>query len=253
MKLGLTIAGVIAALTLGVAWYVSSMTRTDECIMPSPPHVVREQADMLLQYWLVKDRPQLYQNTLPPSPSLQDFRKRISESMNVEPYALLERQLPYVSGGDAENVRLVLSGAVPIRPMSCLEALLLATQAERSTNQGRSMHTHPTEFMSYVLQRGDSLKIWYYTVDQPGIGGVARLHEPLMADVQQGWVVVANIHNHNFLPDAERVTGGVVPSATDIQYLRNVRGSLGATRGVIVNGFHAIDISAADFDRFAAR
>src|SRR5262249_16194320 len=103
-----------------------------------------------------------------------------------------------------------------------------------------------------VLRRGDSLKIWYYTVDQPGVGGLARLHEPLMADIQQGWVVVTNIHNHNFFPLSEKVLGGVVPSATDIQYLRNVRRSLGVTRAVIINGFHSIDISAADFDRFSA-
>src|SRR5688572_28333290 len=63
----------------------------------------------------------------------------------------------------------------------------------------------------------------------------ARLREPLMEDVQQGWVVVTNIHNHNFFPLAERVLGGVVPSATDIQYLRNVRRSLGVTRAVIIN------------------
>jgi hypothetical protein len=114
--------------------------------------------------------------------------------MNLEPSAVLERQLPYVSGGDGENVRRVLNGAGPIRMMNCLEALLLATQAERSTSQGRSMYTHPTEFSSYVLQSGDFLKIWYYTVDQPGLRGLAMLHEPLMADVQQGWVALTHIH-----------------------------------------------------------
>ena len=73
-----------------------------------------------------------------------------------------------------------------------------------------------------------------------------------MADIQQGWAVASTIHNHNFFPLADGVMGGVVPSATDIQYFRNVRSSMGVTRAVIVNGFHSLDISATDFDRFAA-
>jgi hypothetical protein len=250
MKIGLMIGGVITALVLGIARYGNPMARTEDCVMPSAPHVMREQSNILLQYWLVENRPQFYESTLPSSPPLLAFRERINASIDVEPSAVLERQLPYVSGGDAENVRRVLRSAGSIRTMNCLEALLLATQAERSTSQGRSMYTHPTEFSSYVLRRGNLLKIWHYTVDQPGIRGLVVLHDPLMADVQQGWVVVTHIHNHNFFPDTERVLGGVAPSATDIQYLRNVRGSLGVTRAVIVNGFHSIDIFAADFDRF---
>lgn len=252
MKLRLTVVQIIGALILSVGALGGSMARPDDCFMPSPPHVVRQEASILLQYWLLEDRTQFHESTLPGSSSLMEFRERISQSMSVEPYALLKRQLSYVSGGDAENVRLVLNGAVPIRTMSCLESLLLATQAERSTSQGRSMYTNPTEFSSYILRRGDSLKIWYYTVDQPGIGGLASLHVPVMADIQQGWAVVSTIHNHNFFPLADGVMGGVVPSATDIQYFRNVRSSMGVTRAVIVNGFHSLDISATDFDRFAA-
>jgi hypothetical protein len=253
MKFGLIIVGLIATLSFAVVWYGNPTPSTDNCFMSSSPHVVRQEASVLLQYWLVEDRPQFYKSRLPASSALLEFRERISESMKVAPFALLKGQLSYVTGGDAENVRLVLSGTVPVRPMNCLEAILLATQSERSTAQGRSMYTHPTEFLSYVLRRGDALKIWYYTVDQAGIGGLATLHEPLMADVQQGWVVVTNIHNHNFFPDAAKVLGGVAPSATDIQYLRDLRRSLGLTRAVITNGFHSIDISSADFDRFTGR
>lgn len=68
MKVGMIIAGVIAALVLGIGWSGNSMVRTEDCVMPSPPHVVREQSNILLQYWLVENRPQFYDSTLPPSP-----------------------------------------------------------------------------------------------------------------------------------------------------------------------------------------
>jgi hypothetical protein len=218
--------------------------------LPSP-HVVVDEGNVLLQYWLVEDEPWFHDATVPSSIPLREFRGQISARYDTSPRALLEGQLPHVTGGDAQNVRLALSGeAGSIRTMSCLEGLLLATQAERSADQGRSMYTHPTEFLSYVLQRDGSMKVWYYTVDQPGVRGLATLHDPILEDLRAGWVVVSNIHNHNFFPDAERVLGGVVPSATDIQAARNMREALGLTRAVITNGFDSIEIAAADFDAF---
>ncbi len=222
------------------------------CAFLSPPTVVLSEPSTLLQYWLEPARVELEAHALPDSPALHEFRAEISESLDTDPRTLLLTQLPLVEGGDAENVRLVLDGSAgTLRPMNCLEGLLLATQAERSVAQGRSMYSHPTEFLSYVLQRGDTLKIWYYTVDQPGVGGLRTLHEPLARDLEDGWAVVTNIHNHNFFPDQERVLGGVVPSATDIQYLRNNQGSLGLPRAAITNGFHTLEIEGAEFRRFS--
>lgn len=219
------------------------------CLPLPAPHVVVEEPGRLLQYWLVEDRPSLNEAALPESQSLHEFRERIAAALDVDPRALLERQLPHVTGGDAENVRLVLSGeAGSLRPMSCLEGLLLATQTERSVAQGRSMETHPTEFLSYILKRGNTLKIWYYTVDQAGVGGLATLHEPLDRDLVEGWTVAKNLHNHNFFLQAAdgKVLGGMVPSATDIEYLRN----MGIERATITNGFDSIDLAPADLERF---
>ncbi len=216
-----------------------------------PPRVVVDEPNARLQYWLIEDGSWFHHSTLPTSGALRDFRERISARHDTDPRALLERQLPRVSGGDADNVRLVLGGdAGTLRTMSCLEGLLLATQAERSADQGRSMYTHPTEFLGYVLRRGAVTKIWFYTVDQPGLGGLTRMHDPLFEDLGAGWVVERNIHNHNFFPEAETLLGGVVPSATDIQYARNMRGPLGLSLAVITNGFHSLEMTAADFDVF---
>lgn len=227
--------------------------RAEDCAFPSAPHVIRAEDDLLLQYWLIEDHPNLYETILPATPSLREFRERITQSFDTAPRGLLERQLPHTSGADTEDIRLVLTGeAGSIRPMSCLEALLLATQTERSVGEGRSMYSYPTEFTSYVLKRNDTLKIWFFTVDQPGIRGLAILHEPLMADLEAGWTVITNIHNHNFFPEAEAVQGGTVPSATDIQYLRNMHGSLGLTQASITNGFDSVDLSLTDFERLKA-
>jgi hypothetical protein len=222
------------------------------CHFLSPPTVVLSEPSTLLQYWLEAARPELEALTLPDSPALHAFRAEMSERLDTDPLALLRAQLPLVEGGDAANVRATLDGtAGTIRPMNCLEGLLLATQAERSAAQGRSMFTHPTEFLAYVLQRGDTLKIWYYTVDQPGIRGLGTLHGPVQEDLEDGWVVVTNLHNHNFFPAEERVLGGVAPSATDVQAFRNFEESLGLRRAAITNGFHTLVIEAAAFPRLS--
>lgn len=227
-------------------------TTAPPCHFLSPPTVVLSEPSTLLQYWIEPARPELEAITLPDSPALHAFRAEISERLDTDPLALLRAQLPPVDGGDAANVRATLDGtAGTLRPMSCLEGLLLATQAERSVAQGRSMFTHPTEFLAYVLQRGDTLKIWYYTVDQPGIRGLGTLHGPVQEDLAEGWVVVTNLHNHNFFPAEERVLGGVAPSATDVQAFRNFEEPLGLRRAAITNGFHTLVIEAAAFPRLS--
>jgi hypothetical protein len=226
--------------------------RSEACAFPAPPMVVRDEVGALLQYWLIRNAPELGESSLPATPSLHEFRERIARSIDTVPRSLVERQLAGTTGADAENVRLVLAGAAgSIRPMSCLEALLLATRTERATARGRPMHVDPTEFVSFVLKRGDTLKVWFYTVDQPGLGRLGVLHEPVGRDVDEGWEVVTNLHNHNFFPGTERVLGGVVPSGTDVQYLRSARATFGLPGASITNGFHSLDISAGDLDRFA--
>lgn len=227
------------------------------CAPTAEPVIVESGEDLLLQYWLLPDDPSLASAVLPEAPSLRDFRERITGDLDPDPYRILQIQLPHVDGGDADNVGLVLEGrAGALRPMNCLEGWLFATQTARAVEQGRTMYTHPTEFLSYVLERADTLKVWYYTVDQPGVGGLARLHGPVAEDIEAGWTLVRNIHNHNFFPDtdadADAVLGGTVPSATDVGLLRAMRSSIGLSRASITNGFHTIDLESADFDAFRA-
>lgn len=220
----------------------------DTCRFSSPSHVITDEDGLLLHYWIEADRPIFAEPVLPRTPSLDTFRQAISQQFDTDARAILEAQLDQVDGPDRVNVELVLTGEVgTLRPMSCLEALLLASQTDRSETRGTSMFDEPTEFLSYVLARDGALKIYQYTVDQPGIGRVGPIHDPVEADLAQGWRVVKNIHNHNFFPLSEQPLGGVAPSATDVQAFRGAVERLGLRRASITNGFHSLEMSADDF------
>jgi hypothetical protein len=103
-------------------------------------------------------------------PALTDFRRAVEarlKAVNIptDPAGLLRRQVGYyaaradsASRHEAENGRLVLDGAAgTMRPLSCVEALLLDFQARRFP-----MIQQPTEFHAFVLRRngpvGDSTR-----------------------------------------------------------------------------------------------
>lgn len=222
------------------------------CAFAGPPRVLVDEERAFLQYWVEGDRPVLHSGALPDSPSLHAFRDRVSGIADTDPRALLATQLDQVSGGDAENVRRILEGEVgTIRPITCLEALLLSVQTDRGAARGAPMFEDPTEFLSYVLRRDDTLKVYFYTVDQPGIGGLGNIHQPVRRDVDDGWTLVTNIHNHNFFPGTDRLLGGVAPSATDVQALGNAARTFGLPVAVITNGFDSLELTADELQVLA--
>jgi hypothetical protein len=225
---------------------------SENCRFLSNPIGVYDEPDRLFQYWIANDRPDFYEEIYPDNPSLKEFLYDVTGLTETDPYVLLTNQRSHVNGPDSLNVELVISGSAgSVRKINCLEALLLGVQTERSAAQGHSMYSRPTEFLSYVLKKDNLLKIYYYTVDQPGIGGLGVFNQPLDDDIADGWELVKNIHNHNFFPESKAILGGVVPSAADVQYLRNMVSRFGLNNAVITNGFHSIDLSRDDFKRFS--
>jgi hypothetical protein len=217
------------------------------CDLSAAPTAILSDSSRVLQYWILEDRPVFQSSALPDSPALRAFRNEVSARVDTDPRTLLRTQLSHVEGGDAANVRAVLDGeAGRIRPMRCLEALLFAVQAERTVSQGSSMFERPTEFAAWILERDGALKIWYFTVDQPGIGGLAPVHGMVAADQEQGWMVRQLLHNHNFFPEEEGVLGGVVPSVSDVGYYRIIMAQYGAPLASITNGFHTLDLGVED-------
>lgn len=221
------------------------------CQFLSDPVVVQNEPELLFQYWIENNRSSLYEPTLPDVPSLHEFIDQIRRLVDTDPIVLLAEQRLRVSGPDSMNVNLALKGeAGLIRDMNCLEALLLGIQTERSTALGYSMYSNPTEFLSYILKKDDLLKIYFYTVDQPGVRGLSIFNEFLDRDRKDGWKVAINIHNHNFFPDSRAIQGGVVPSAADVHYLRNMVTRFGLQGAAITNGFHSIELTQNDFEKF---
>jgi hypothetical protein len=224
------------------------------CEMGVQPRVLFSDSTRLLKHWILEDRGVFESPSLPTSPALHAFRNEISSRFDVDPMALLQTQLRHVEGGDRENVQAVLEGRVgAIRPVRCLEALLLAVQAERTVSQGASMAERPTEFAAWVLEREGLLKVWYFTVDQPGLGSLGLLHGPVMADLEEGWRVRQHLHNHNFFPDQDGVLGGVVPSTSDVDAFRRVGAEFGVPLFSITNGFHTLDLGPGEVAALSSR
>lgn len=224
----------------------------EPCDFQSEPEILRHETNSLLQVWTEHARPVLTSHTLPPEPSLHDFRAAVSEPINVNAIVMLEAQLPHVSGGDATNVQMVLDKkASSIDAMNCLEALLLSVQIQRSVERGKPMYSSPTEFFSFVLSRDEQLKIYYYTTYQAGVRGLAIFNKLLDKDISDGWRVIDTIHNHSIFPESDTPYGGVVPSATDIQYFRNAAARFDIPRASITNGFNTIRIPRSDFEKFS--
>lgn len=225
----------------------------NECAFQAEPVIIQSAENKVLQYWVEQDRAVFKESMLPSSKSLHEFRDSITQKLDTNPFAILKNQLNEVSGGDSINVRRAMEQtAGEIREINCLEGLLLSVQTDRSEKKKASMYSNPTEFSSYVLQKKDLLKIYFYTVDQPGIGGMGIFNELLKSDREDGWKVVSNLHNHNFFPGSEIVLGGTVPGVGDVQYLRNAAQQFGFATSSITNGFHTIDMTKADLRMFSS-
>jgi hypothetical protein len=139
-----------------------------------------------------------------------------------------------------------------LKPIACLEALLLGKQADR-----KPMESRPTEFLAAVLRKevkrgADKLRVWYFTVDQAGVGGFGPLIEKLEADVAAGWKPQDLLHNHNFFFDKEPAVFGMPwPSANDVRAMRDLTiGGREFETISVTNGFVTSHLKPAHLHQF---
>jgi len=207
------------------------------CSFPSGPVVVVDDGKRLLGTWEVADSPVWTSGLMPDSPGYWEFVRAVRSRMDVssEEGYLTAPEFSKKEESEDYNARLMLKGGLgSLHPIDCLEALLLGVQASR-----RPMATEPTEFLAFVLRKEGRLKVWYYTVDQPGIGRLGPLKDAVEADAAEGWRPYLNIHNHNFFFDKDpAVAARPWPSAADAQLLRNlaIKG-FSFQASVVTNGF----------------
>lgn len=177
----------------------------------------------------------------PSSESYQDFLAKLGKTgINTEPLALL-------AASPTPNNDLVARNASEwIKPAGCLEKLLIGYQHDRVDT-----FAAPTEFASLVLRSpdGSRLRIYYYTINQDGIGRASPITEPAMVDLQAGWRLAIALHNHAFHPGQPKLNGIIAPSDPDADFNANLAAS-GLEQAWITNGLHTVRIPASAFSQF---
>lgn len=236
----------LRAAWLGVAAAVSLVGAAEAsavCAFPSGPKVLAEEGEphakgsRLLQVWEFGDAPVWWSKAEPAG--YGDFRARVRRlAGETDPVKLLD-QTPSANG------RLVAENASAwIAPATCLEKLLFQIQDQRIDT-----FAAPTEFVSMVLRSADGarLRVYFYTVNQDGIGRASPISEPAMADHRAGWTVLAALHNHNFHPGDVRLNSALAPSLPDAQLNLNMAREAGLQGAWITNGLHTAHIPASAF------
>jgi hypothetical protein len=232
-----------------------------QCSLPRDPIVLIEEGDphaadsKLFQSWEVEDSPEYWKETFTDPQSLSTFKTKLLQlGMEVDPVEILKRAVTHsVDDLDRQNAVLALERVKDlVKPVRCLEAYLMGLQADR-----REMVQFPTEFLSFILRSTDGkrLKIYYYTINFPGIKGVGDLKRAIDRDLASPtqWKVWTNLHNHNFLVNAEFTLGGVCPSAQDFGVYRSFADEEGLEEAWVTNGFHTMRLVRDDFWKFKAK
>lgn len=197
----------------------------------------------LLQVWTVADDPILWSEASPPTSGYVDFLAKLKLSgVETDPVRLLKSAAPMKN-----NAVVIEHADAWIHPAGCLEKLLLGLQHERIDT-----FRTPTEFASAVTQSPDGkrLKIYFYTVNQDGIGRASPFTDPAGNDVEQGWTLKLVLHPHVFHPGDATLNGPVAPSVPDAGLAFNLREGLGLRASWITNGISTVRIPASAFDLF---
>ena len=245
----------------------------DRCSLAgTTPEVIRVDAAGASEWhgrFDLSDLPQLWEPA-EPDDVISRFRDAVRArlGMDFDARLLLERQRAIFTmmspegSGEAANITLLLEGrSGNITPIGCLEATLWKWQAARYP-----MLEHPTEFGAFVLRGHGRVRIYLSSADLVGQRIRRVVTELVQADVVAGFQLLAHLHNHPFLFDREvgdrmwtleatkeDVAGALAPSMTDVQFYRNVRGSLSLEEAWVTNGLHTSRFHAGEFDVLTAR
>lgn len=149
---------------------------------------------------------------------------------------------------DTFNNRIVRTNLSDwVRPASCLEKSLLAEQHSRM-----NLFSQPSEFASFVLLSPDRtiVRVYYYTVNQNGIGKASPLTSPVQQDLKSGWKPLFALHNHPIVPGDRKLNGAPSPSVPDADFQMGSARYLGLPEARITNGFNSVHMPATSFAEF---
>lgn len=219
------------------------------CELTQAPVVLQSSGDphgpdgKLLQVWTVANDPVLWSEASPVAGGYGDFLEKVKASeVETDPVKLLR-----ASSAMKNNLVVIDHAEDWIHPAGCLEKLFVGLQHERIDT-----FKAPTEFASVVVQSPDAkqLKIYFYTVNQDGIGRASPFTEPSSKDVEQGWTMKLALHPHAFHPGDPMLNGPVAPSVPDAGLAYNLHESAGLQESWITNGISTVRIPASAFGLF---
>lgn len=230
------------------------------CALLGAPVVLREEDGAVLLTWEMHADPVFFGETLPTDSSFGAYRAAMVRDGADVVYPVAD---PPTSATEAEaqiwedefyNRDLAFAGgAGVIEPVTCLDALLFAWQAQRVPPIER-----PTEFLASVLRRsaaaGPRLAVVF--------GAGAEMFPPRWAyglDVvdryrSEGWSYWYSLHNHTPQRNGELLALGVpVPSTSDVGLARALFEDRGMELVRVTNGFYTFSGTSEDLAAFRAR
>lgn len=218
------------------------------CEFESPPRVLMEDGNpheagsRLLQVWEVPNNPVFWSDAVSASEDYHQFRTELAAlKTETDPVRLLERS-------PTENNRIVIRNASDwIKPAGCLEKLLIGYQHGRLNT-----FATPTEFASIILRSADEkrLRVYYYTINQDGIGRMTPIVEPALQDKRDGWEVLIALHSHVFHPGQPELDGLLAPSIPDADFHIRLHDVSQVQEAWITNGIHTVRMPASSFHDF---
>lgn len=227
----------------------------NECQISQAPTVLFQAPHELHEIWTIDDSPIYGSHRVTDENVLSDYQSEIKKRVpDLNQFSILQHEYQdFIQSGnpiyisEATTAKLVLTKkAGSIRPINCLESLLLSIQLKR-----QPMIEQPSEFSAFILTKADAtqskLKIYYSTFDRPGGKVSSLVTELLETDLANGWTLWRHLHNHNFFfQNSISVMGGTCPSRPDLQlYLELVR-NYGLQSAAVTNGFDTNEMTGVD-------
>ena len=251
---GVKRSGVVLSIVLALAACgarETPATGPTTCALP-PPTVLRWQGNAVLLRWDLPASPMWSSAELPGDTAYQAYRAAIVAAGADLPRPIAD---PPPATDDPEVWRREdlntaqmydAGGGGSVRPIQCLEAALFALQHARHDEL-----THPTEFVSQVLEQGDRVRVYFGASDElfPPKRFYAR--EEVEADVAAGWSYRAVLHNHTIRTlDGKPALGSPAPSTNDVQLFRGLAEDLALREIWVTNGLYTGVVPAEHLGQF---
>jgi hypothetical protein len=148
--------------------------------------------------------------------------------------------------GDQLNSARVKSGAIgTIHEINFIEAQLLNYQLSRYP-----LLSCPTEFHGFILKDSVNkrIRLYFAASDQRWPPKAHRILDEIERDLKGSWKLKFHMHNHYRDPD--EFVGVLAPSLADAHYYKMLRNDFNVAYALISNGFHTLQASSSEFDKF---